>query len=587
MSFAPLAAWQAWLLLAAAAAVAVGLFLLKLRAPRVAVPSLLLWRRVLEESREQTLWERIRRAVSLVATVFIALALGLAALQPRPDTATSDGERRDRVLVVVDSSWSMLARTRSGETRWERAIAQARRLAAAAGASELALATTADGLVEGPTTDRALIDAALDRISPAGGDAASWPRLAGVGPVHFITDGTIARPLDQSIAVHSVFEAAANVGITAFHVRPSLSGDRAGDAYLEVANYAPSAQRVRIVLARGTSTLIDRQVDMAAGEALRQALPIARGSEAVLRARVSARSNALDADDEAYAWVENARPLDVAIVGEETAWLQTLFENDAAVRATFVAPPDYPGEIGQADAVIFDRWSPPEGPGRPALYFAPDVGRGTPEPRPRWESPGSHPVVRGVDPFTLTVERARPYDWPDLVAVAQSTRGTPLVYVRESARSRAVLVTFGPAESNLTSAPAFPVLIGNALEWLTTATAARVWRPGLASFDRSVAAVTDPRGVDLPLVRVGPDVVAALRTPGLYVVQAGGARSTIAVNVGDPQISNLTRTTLNGTNQAEAVVPGGSATAWWVYCALAAFALALGEWWTWQRRITV
>jgi hypothetical protein len=195
--------------------------------------------------------------------------------------------------------------------------------------------------------------------------------------------------------------------------------------------------------------------------------------------------------------------------------------------------------------------------------------------------------VRGVDPFTLTVERARAYDWPDLVAVAQSTRGTPLVYVRESARSRAVLVTFGPAESNLTSAPAFPVLIGNALEWLTTATAARVWRPGLASFDRSVAAVTDPRGVDLPLVRVGPDVVAALRTPGLYVVQAGGARSTIAVNVGDPQISNLTRTTLNGTNQAEAVVPGGSATAWWVYCALAAFALALGEWWTWQRRITV
>lgn len=587
MTFTPLAAWQAWLLLGAAAAVASCLFLIKLRAPRVAVPSLLLWRRVLDEVREQTLWERIRRAVSLVLTVLIALALGLAALQPRPDTATATGERRDRVLVVLDSSWSMLARTRSGETRWERAIAQARRLASAAGGSELALATTADGLVEGPTTDRALLDAALDRMSPAGGDAASWPRLAGVGSVHFITDGTIARPLDPSVAVHSVFESAANVGITAFHVRPSLSGDRAGDAYLEVANYGSAAQRVRVRLTRGGSTLIDRQVDMAAGEALRQALPIARGPEALLRARVDARSNALDADDEAFAWIDKARPLAVAVVGEEIEWLRTLFENDPAVRTTFVVPQEYPLGTERADAVIFDRWSPPDNPKRPALYFAPDAGRGTAEARPRWESPGAHPVVRGVDPFTLTIDRARAYTSPDFAAVAQSTRGTPLVYVRDSTEPRAVLVTFGPAESNLTSAPAFPVLIGNALEWLTIATAPRIWRPGRVSFDRSVSTVTGPRGVEIPLVRIGNEVVAELRNPGLYVVQAGGARSTIAVNVGDPQVSNLTHTTLTATTQAAAVVPGGSRTAWWVYCALAAFALALGEWWTWQRRITV
>ena len=62
-----MAAWQGWLLLAAAAALAARLFLIKLRPPRLLVPSLLLWRRVLDESREQTLWERIRRAVSLAS----------------------------------------------------------------------------------------------------------------------------------------------------------------------------------------------------------------------------------------------------------------------------------------------------------------------------------------------------------------------------------------------------------------------------------------------------------------------------------------------------------------------------------------
>ena len=85
------------------------------------IPSLLLWRRVLDESRELTLWERIRRAVSLIVdrrdragTRARGGASGLA----RAGTAAGG---QAGVLIVLDSSWSMLARTRSGETRWDRA----------------------------------------------------------------------------------------------------------------------------------------------------------------------------------------------------------------------------------------------------------------------------------------------------------------------------------------------------------------------------------------------------------------------------------------------------------------------------------
>ena len=51
MTFGAMAAWQAWLLVGGAAAIAAGLFLVKVRAPRSVVPSLLLWRRVLVGSR--------------------------------------------------------------------------------------------------------------------------------------------------------------------------------------------------------------------------------------------------------------------------------------------------------------------------------------------------------------------------------------------------------------------------------------------------------------------------------------------------------------------------------------------------------
>ena len=48
MSFGAMATWQAALLLAVAAAIAAWLFLMKVRPPRVQVPSLLLWQRVLD-----------------------------------------------------------------------------------------------------------------------------------------------------------------------------------------------------------------------------------------------------------------------------------------------------------------------------------------------------------------------------------------------------------------------------------------------------------------------------------------------------------------------------------------------------------
>ena len=82
MSFGAMAWWQALLLLAGAAALAVWLFRLKVRPPRIAVPTLFLWRRVLDETRELTWWERVRRAVSLAVTVLIAVALALAVTRP-------------------------------------------------------------------------------------------------------------------------------------------------------------------------------------------------------------------------------------------------------------------------------------------------------------------------------------------------------------------------------------------------------------------------------------------------------------------------------------------------------------------------
>jgi hypothetical protein len=171
--------------------------------------------------------------------------------------------------------------------------------------------------------------------------------------------------------------------------------------------------------------------------------------------------------------------------------------------------------------------------------------------------------------------------------VAQSIRGTPLVAAAESAERRLAVVTFGPSESNLTSAPAFPVLVGNALEWLARPIASQARRPGPMVFDAGVASVTGPQGDGVPLVRLNEGAVGVLRSPGVYAAEGGGARSRLVVNVGDPQLSNLSRTGPAAAGGAQPVAAGMSPYPWWMYCVVAAFALALLEWWTWQRRITV
>ena len=445
---------------AAAIALAAYLFFRKLRPARVAVPSLLLWSRVLADPREMTLWDRIRRAVSLVVTCALAGALALAIGDPRRFASPREGDGT-RLLVVLDSSWSMAARA-SGGTRWDRAVSEARRLAAGAG-GEVAIATTSDGLVEGPTADRAAIETALDRLAP-GGTPGAWPDLDGATAVHFITDGSASRPADHAVIVHSVHEAAANVAITAFDVR--MRPDGQSEIYLEAANFGPRRE-TRISVRRGAAVLFERAATIGEGQSIRHVLPIPTIGEPRLTARIDASGDALAIDNEAFAWTTGAAPLTVTVVGSQIGWLARLLGQDPRVRARFVAPADF--QERDADVVIFDEWAPPVPPSKPAILFHPPVdtawlhdasvgGASAEVADPRWIAAGSHAVVRGVDPLTLSITRAARYAGAGLMPVATSTASQPLIAVRDDANAaRLVVVAFGSRGSNLAAAPAFPV----------------------------------------------------------------------------------------------------------------------------------
>ena len=80
----------------------------------------------------------------------------------------------------------------------------------------------------------------------------------------------------------------------------------------------------------------------------------------------------------------------------------------------------------------------------------------------------------------------------------------------------------------------------------------------------------------MPLSRVNGAALGVLRAPGLYVVEGGGARRTIAVNVGDPQVSNLSADDARAARARQAWCRRGASDATLVvYSAVVAFVLAL------------
>ena len=355
--------------------------------------------------------------------------------------------------------------------------------------------------------------------------------------MHYLTDGAVPRPLPSGILVHSVFESAPNVGVTAFDVRRAATAEQAGTAYLEIVNFADGGQNVHVIITpRATRAILDRHVQVHAGEALRQLVPLSRGGDSRLRVHVDAPQNALAVDDDAFAWIEHATPVAVTVVGQQTGWLRPLFAGDPDVRATFIDPSKYelPPQAGSnavstsEDLIVFDRWAPAVQPRRPRYLRRPAAGSvagvrgrsyaagvGRKRRKAATVGDGRDPSCRPGCGSAHVEDRARraPYG-AALTPVALSAQGTPLVYVADTKERRFVVLTFGPAESNLASAPGFPVLMGNAIDWLVRPEAHGARTTGLATFGTTIARLIGPGNRNIPLFRIDGASLAMLRDAG-------------------------------------------------------------------------
>jgi len=592
MRFLTLTTLQSVFLAALTTSIILALYFLKHKRQRIVISSVLLWRKVIENRLENSLFEKLRRLLSILIAIVTALLVAMAIARPEIEWFT--GKPR-RAVIVMDTSPTMLARTSDGKTRWQRAVDQARDLVdAGAVSAQFRIADTSGQFDSAFTADHTQLHQTIDRMHPVI-SSTRFPDIdSKPDDVFLITDGVSQLAVPSGTTSLPVFEAAPNVGITAFEIRSMPSATLAYEAYLEVWNFGKEVRSVEINVSGAGQQRITRKTRLDAGKSYREALDLSQFDGGGIRAAVQSAGDAFAVDDVAYAYVPVKRRTKTLLVTRGNKLLETALKLDRFVDLTVTNPDGYkPGP--DYDAYVFDGFAPSEAPPRPVLIVgAPRAGApgegwlrrssGT-VARPSFESwMEGHPVLQDVSLHDVTVNTASRIDGSNLTVLAAARGNVPLIVASD--RPRWIMLTFDLRDSDFPYHSAFPLFIDNAIAWFARERLALRRSPGIVDVPIAGAQIRTIDGRTVPSHDQANGTRFEADSPGLYVAGDANERRYVAVNFADRRHSEINDSRVRESKKAQAAAPPLRRELWF-YMLFGALFLIAAEWFTYHRRITL
>jgi hypothetical protein len=297
-------------------------YFLKLRRPRIEIPSLILWQQVLNDSRVNSPFQRFKRNLLLFLQLLLLLLLILAAMQP---FWRSGASRAARLPILIDVSASMASLDKKGGiTRLEEAKKRARRTIDSMHKGQKVCIISFDDSARKMTgfTDnkRILIDA-LDQLAVT--DVPSNPedalRMAQAissrepfEEVLLLSDGNFPERTDFELSFTLDYErlpaGGPNLAITSMNAR--RSGDLSWDVFVNI-DGAPQLETAgSIVIYQGDEVIDSQAIALDAGESDRLIFSVDGDVGISIKAVIKpAGFDALASDNEAYIELPALRPL--------------------------------------------------------------------------------------------------------------------------------------------------------------------------------------------------------------------------------------------------------------------------------------
>ena len=544
----------------------------------------------LDRRQQESPWLRwLKRLLALLLSV--GVVAGIIFALSRPVVAPANDLLRS-VVLLVDRSASMAARTADGRTRLEQAVITARqRLAGlAAGCAVTVIAHDARSeIVVATTIDRREVERALAALTvhPVASDAATHAnavalagRLAAATtraqvwdlsdapsadlPSDTLPAGVTREPLNLALTTPL------NVGLSAADLRRRPLEPGQLDVFVEIsATLAANTNAEAVLVASIDAQQVAlRTVTLSAdaeGHCAVQRLSFAldHPTGAILQLNVRLVGDQLPLDDVVELRLPELTPLHVLLVGEQPDPFLILalagLEKAGGMRVERLAPAAWtPSTI--ADVVVFHHWLPPTWPERAIVLIDPPaslpplsvtpISDGLPVESPRCPD-ASHPVLFGVASARVSALQTAVLTGDGGLQPLWLSPAGPLLMAGEVKSARAVVLAAAPSRSaRLALTAAYPLLIANALLW--TSEPARERRTGHRYRTGTVLplkghALTWSDGTVVPL-RGG---MAALERVGSWSTDGGDLGSAALLSLEEsrlPRAAVSSATTLTTTS---------------------------------------
>lgn len=440
------------------------------------------------------------------------------------------------------------------------------------------------------------LHAGLARADVPGALAAA-SALPGLGErpaeVRLYTDGDAPSPpplpAGTRYVLQPVGEPLDNLAVTALDARASEGLPAQHEALVRIRSFASRPAEVTLSIETAREVLGSQRVRLAPGETVERVYRFfPRGDqtiEAALRDAVfegDGGGDALPGDDRAYAFLQPLRPARVLLISRGNLYLEkalALIPGLAVTRVPAGPAAESALAAGGADLAFLDGWAPARPPRIPTIYFNPPPGSASGfTVLRRVETPVTtdwaldHPLLRHLVLRDLNIALTSVFEPRKGDTRLVGTAGGPIALARDLSGTPVVAFGFDLGDSDLPLRVAFPQLVYNAVTWAregravggapgrawlardlvplggTGAAEARLvaWTGGEDEAAVDGAADGGGGGAEAPRwsrPRPTGDGVARIEAPrlGFLAVQAGQAPRPLAVNLFDPEESDLRR----------------------------------------------
>ncbi len=506
---APAAGWLALLFIPL-----IMLYFLKLKRPVQAIPSLALWRQVMNDQRVNSPFQRFKRNLLLLLQIIVLGCLVLAAMQPYWGTGAS---RAKYLPILIDCSASMGALDKQGgTTRLDAAKAEVRKiidnLLSDQMVSLIIVNSTGRRLTDF-TNNKKLLGSALDLIAVS--DAPSrvddalrlTQALARTYPIEralFLTDGntpsTVDLELPFQVTLQLVPPGGANIGITELNAR---RGTERWDVFVRLEGAKIGGGAAKVEFYQDKELLGSEQVNLDPKESQRLVFRASADKPSQITVRVlPERFDSLASDNIAYLELPILRPLRIYVDPDLAAFRKAL-QPLKGVEVLPIPGSTKPKLVNGYDLVITEE----VGETVPQAAVSMTVGQIPPELGKLvkietdfvkvvdWQR--NSPLLRHVqlgdvqmseNPVSSTNVEDRDYEQQAYEILAHAARG-PLILHKDRDGKQAFWLLFHTNRSTLPYRVGFPILVSNLVQ-------IAMQQAGLAEVRGQSTGVLPPRTAD-------------------------------------------------------------------------------------------